>query len=598
MAFRDKFTASFELLRRLLFLVRPYGLGKAAWVLGVMILQGILQVAGVTSIFPFLALATNPEGFRTSGIGQRILALLPPLDNGQLLFWAGVLSIATLVASNAVSLLSDYVRAVYCQGLAHWLRQEILERIASQPWSYFLKRNSGELLKRAASDGAFVAGAVLMPLLEALTRLVTALGLIAILLAVDWRVSTVGALCLAIYYIVVFALIQSKRRRWSEQYKIADKGVLREAQQFLGGIKTIKIRHAEKHFLERFALHSRDLSSVIAKFPLLVHMPKYLLEPLVFGAVVAGVLLHAGSGKTLAHIIPLAGLIALTGYRLLPAMTLVYTQIVQALLCRHGVDEVYDELRNEKKVRFDNIGSPSQPLRWSKGIEFLGVSFAYETSTSNVLQNIGFIIPKFKSLGIVGSTGSGKSTLVDLLMGLHRPSAGVISVDGKPLDDASIRSWQAGIGYVPQDIFLIDDTIKRNIALGVPDAEIDKTRLLAVAEAACIRDFVEKDLPLGFDTMVGERGVRLSGGQRQRIALARALYPQPELLILDEATSALDNQTEAEVVRAINSLHGKITMVVVAHRLSTIERCDSVLELKDGISTLWSDPSQLPRVQN
>jgi ABC-type multidrug transport system fused ATPase/permease subunit len=598
MAFRDKFTASFELLRRLLFLVRPYGLGKAAVVLAVMILQGLLQVAGVTSIFPFLALATDPEGFRASGIGQRILALLPPLENSQLLFWAGVFSIATLVASNAINLLSDYVRASYCQGLAHWLRREILGRIASQPWSYFLRRNSGELLKRAATDGAFFAGAVLMPLLEAFTRLVTVFGLLAILLAIDWRVSSVGAFCLAMYFVIAFALIQGKRRKWSEEYKIAEKGVMREAQQFLGGVKTIKIRHAEAYFLDRFALHSRNMSSVIAKFPTLVHLPKYVLEPLVFGSVVAAVLWHAGNGQSLASIIPLVGLIALTGYRLLPAMTLVYTQIVQALLCRHGIDEVYDELRNEKKVAFEALGTKEQPLRWSKSIEFSGVSFAYETSTSNVLQNIGFIIPKFKSLGIVGSTGSGKSTLVDLLMGLHRPSAGVINVDGKPLDDASIRSWQAGIGYVPQDIFLIDDTIKRNIALGVPDAEIDMSRLLAVAEAACIRDFVEKDQPLGFDTMVGERGVRLSGGQRQRIALARALYPQPELLILDEATSALDNQTEAEVVRAINSLHGKITMVVVAHRLSTIQRCDSVLELKDGTAALWPDSSQLPRVQN
>jgi ATP-binding cassette subfamily C protein len=582
MPFRDKFTVSFELLRRLLFLVRPYGLGKAAVVLSVMILQGLFQVAGVTSIFPFLALATNPEGFRASGIGQKVLGLLPPLDNSQLLLWAGVISILTLVASNVVNLLSDYVRARYAHGLAHWLRLQLLSRIASQPWSYFLQRNSAVLLKKSAGDVRFMTESVLMPILEAMTRLVTAVCLVLLIVLVDWRVALIAAASLVAFYAAVLRLIQSKRRSLSERFKIADRGVMREAHQLLGGIKTVKIRHAEKHFLERFALHSKNMATIMAKSPMLVHTPKYLLEPIAFGAVIVAVLIHAGAEKDLAAILPLAGVMGLAGYRLLPAVQLVYTQIVQALICRHAVDEVYDEMC-QVPAADGVVWEPSpEPLRWNREIAFENVSFTYGDASDPVLRGLSFSLPKHSSLAVVGATGSGKSTLVDLLMGLHRPTDGVIAIDGKPLDEAMMRSWQVGIGYVPQDIFLIDDTITRNIALGVADAEIDMERVVSSAEAARIREFIETELPDGFDTLVGERGIRLSGGQRQRIALARALYTQPDLLILDEATSALDNQTEAEVTEAISNLKGRVTMVVVAHRLSTVEKCEYVLPLEDG----------------
>jgi ABC-type bacteriocin/lantibiotic exporter with double-glycine peptidase domain len=294
------------------------------------------------------------------------------------------------------------------------------------------------------------------------------------------------------------------------------------------------------------------------------------------------VLAHAGAEKDLAAILPLAGVMGLAGYRLLPAVQLVYTQIVQALICRHAVDEVYDEMC-QVPAADGVVWEPSpEPLRWNREIAFENVSFTYGDASDPVLRGLRFSLPKHSSLAVVGATGSGKSTLVDLLMGLHRPTDGVIAIDGRPLDEGMMRSWQAGIGYVPQDIFLIDDTITRNIALGVADAEIDMERVVSSAEAARIREFIETELPEGFETLVGERGMRLSGGQRQRIALARALYTRPELLILDEATSALDSQTEAEVTEAINNLKGRVTMVVVAHRLSTIEKCEYLLELKDG----------------
>jgi ABC-type multidrug transport system fused ATPase/permease subunit len=223
------------------------------------------------------------------------------------------------------------------------------------------------------------------------------------------------------------------------------------------------------------------------------------------------------------------------------------------------------------------------PMLWHKEIRLEKVSFAYPRAKRPVIEGMDLVIPKNSSLGIVGETGSGKSTLVDLVLGLHVPTAGRIMVDDTPLAAGNRRAWRAGIGYVPQDIFLIDESIAANIAFGIPPQEVDPAAVLAAAEAAQIREFVERELPQGFDTVVGERGVRLSGGQRQRIGLARALYHKPELLILDEATSALDIETEAEVMKAIRNLQGSVTMLIIAHRLSTIQDCDVRVDLSERL---------------
>jgi ABC-type multidrug transport system fused ATPase/permease subunit len=255
---------------------------------------------------------------------------------------------------------------------------------------------------------------------------------------------------------------------------------------------------------------------------------------------------------------------------------------------RHALDEVYDEF-----VAAETDGSvlpgtsrdgliPVMPFHWNDAISLREVSFRYPGGSRPALDGLSLIIPKNSSVGVIGPTGSGKSTLVDLLLGLYQPTAGEILIDGRSLRPELVPAWQASIGYVPQDIFLIDDTIARNVAFGLPDNEIDPARLREACAMAQLIDFVEAELPHGFDTNVGERGVRLSGGQRQRIGLARALYHRPSLLILDEATSALDMATEAKLLDALHSLAGKLTMVVAAHRLSALANCNQLIDLRSG----------------
>jgi ATP-binding cassette subfamily C protein len=572
-----------EVFRKLYFLAIPYSRKKPLLVVFVTVVQGVLQVAGVTSIFPFLALASDPAGFRLSHFGGIALSSLPPLSDGRLLLMAGVFSVLMLVTSNAANLLSDYVRARYAHGLAHWLRVRLLSEIVSQPWSFFTENNTGVLLKKVTNDVMQATIEVLFPVLEAFARSVTVMFLAITLLWVDPVIAGCATIILMGYYGTVFSLLRVRYRRASDEQKHAYRGAMTEAQQLLAGIKPIKVQRAEGAFLRRYSSHSEVQARVNATLPIYFHAPKYILEPIAFGGMISVVVIQFSLGRDLTSIIPTIGVIGLAGYRILPAAQLLYAQISQIVTSRHTIDEVHDEFVRRNLIRRETAENTSflqpHPLEWNTEIRMEDISFTYPGARFPVLNRFSLSIPKNSSVGIIGPTGSGKSTLVDLLLGLHEPSAGTMFADRTPLTNENIRAWQGGIGYVPQDVFLIDDTIARNIALGQADHEIDRDRLCEAAEAARILEFVEHELPNGFETTVGERGVRLSGGQRQRIAIARALYHRPSLLILDEATSALDQATEAAVTEAITSLQGRVTMVVVAHRLSTIERCNHVVDL-------------------
>jgi ABC-type multidrug transport system fused ATPase/permease subunit len=300
------------------------------------------------------------------------------------------------------------------------------------------------------------------------------------------------------------------------------------------------------------------------------------------------VLLLAAKGRDFSDILPNLGVMALAGYRLLPSLQLLYSQLTSISSVRHALDEVYDEFVAAETDASVLPGTsrdgliPVMPFHWNDGISLREVSFRYPGASRPALDGLSLTIPKNSSVGVIGPTGSGKSTLVDLLLGLYQPTAGEILIDGRSLRPELVPAWQASIGYVPQDIFLIDDTIARNVAFGLPDNEIDPARLREACAMAQLLDFIETELPASFDTIVGERGIRLSGGQRQRIGLARALYHRPSLLILDEATSALDMATEAKLLEALRSLAGKLTMVVAAHRLSAVANCDQLIDLRSA----------------
>jgi ABC-type multidrug transport system fused ATPase/permease subunit len=574
-----------ELIRRVLFLARPYGRAKLAGVFSLSLAQALFQVIGVTSIFPFLAIAANPDRIRHSQFGLRFLALLPPMSNRELLITAGVIAIIGLFFSNVVNLLAEYARTRYTNSFAHWLRVRLLRKMAAQPYGYFLQRNSGDLLTKVMGDVGNYTSGVLLPLLDSIARALTAALLLATLFLVQPLIAFFAALGLGAFYFTIFRLLARKRQEVNEGLRTAFTGSFCDAQQMLGGIKPIKVHRAEEHFLTRFAGHSAVVAQMSARVPIIANSIRYVIEPLAFGGLVLAVVVLAVRGRDFSDILPNLGVMAVAGYRLLPALQLLYGQVTQFTSMRYSLDKVFEEFaaaeRDEKSGSTESPLRKPRPIEWRDAITLDDVSFVYPGTDRHVLDRFSITIQKNMSIGFIGPTGSGKSTLIDLLLGLHRPTSGRLLIDGQPLTPELIPSWQATIGYVPQEIFLIDDTIARNIALGVPDNEIDNARLREVCAMTQILDFVETELRDGFQTTVGERGVRLSGGERQRLGLARALYHRPSLLFLDEATSSLDTATEAKLIEALRQLSGKLTIVTVAHRFSAVAGCDKLVDLSN-----------------
>jgi ABC-type multidrug transport system fused ATPase/permease subunit len=576
--------SSADLIRKVYTLATPYGRKKLLIVTGFSFAQGVFQVLGVTSIFPFLALAADPGRLRNSEVGSQFLEVVPPMDDGRLLLVAGVFAIVMLFLANGVNLAAEFVRTRYAHQFGHWLRVRLLRKIASRPYTDFLQENSGVLVKKVAGDVMGYTTGVLLPLLDSLARIATIVLLVATLFLVHPQIAIFASLGLGLFYIAVFRGLDRYRNRISEGLKEAFRGTFIEVQQMLGGIKPVKVHCAEESFIARFCIHSARNARLQAWSSILSNGPRYLIEPLAFGGLVIVVLLYAARGENLIAILPNLGVLALAGYRLLPALQLLYGQITSLTTQRHSLEEVFDEfLAAENASGKDaesadgHLTAPPR-LHWQTAITLENLSFHYPGADKPVIDQLSLTIPKNSSLGIVGTTGCGKSTLVDLILGLHVPSSGRILIDDTPLGPHNRRAWRGGIGYVPQEIFLIDDSVAANIAFGVPKDGIDPAALERAATAAQILDFIRNELPRGFETVVGERGVRLSGGQRQRIGLARALYHQPDLLVLDEATSALDTETEDGVMQAIVGLSGQITMLVIAHRLRTVEMCDAKLD--------------------
>ena len=578
-------TNSIGTLSKVLELAIPFGKLRLSVVFALVVLQGLFQVAGVTSIFPFLALAAAPGRIYDSQFGRWFLSFLPELDNSQLLVLAGSFSICMMLLANCVCIFAEYHRGKYAHEYGHWLRLKLLNRILDQPYSYFLNNNSSVLFKKIYSDVMAYVNGILLPGLDAIARLFTCVLLILTLLFVHLRIALIAALVLTGFYMTIYFVLKKRRQAISDDFKQAWRGSAQSLNQLLAGIKPIKVHEVETNFADQFAAPSAIVAKQGPWVPIFSQVPRHIIEPVAFAGMISVVIYLNVNGRDLAAILPNMGVMALAGYKLLPAFQLVYGQLTKMSATRFTLEEIYDEFSNGSSVESTKAkkdGRSIIPIKWENAISLRDICFSYTDSDKPIFDGLSLDIQKNTSVAFVGKTGSGKSTIVDLLMGLHKPQGGQVKVDDQVISDENIAAFRATIGYVPQEVFLTDDTVAANIAFGIPEEEIDFDRVCNVAKTAQIFEFIETDLQDGFNTVVGERGIRLSGGQRQRIGLARALYRAPTLLILDEATSALDNKTEEELMLAINSLSHKITIIMIAHRVTTVMDCDQIFELSGG----------------
>ena len=569
-----------NLLLRCYHLAVPYGRLRLLAVTCMIFFNGLLQLVGVTSVFPFFALAADPDRIRNSKAGRWILHFFPPMDTDQLLVAAGCFSIGMLVFASVGSILSEVIRIRYAWGFCHWLRSRLLESYAKKPYGFFLRRNSAALAQKLTDIQTFI-NSVLLPVGEVLTRLLLVTLLVIGVIFVQPWIALGAVLILGGFYLIVFIWVRPRTRLLGEGFERHNVGFLLNTQQFLHGIKTVMVYGRGRYFMDRAMEHSARLGHVQSMVPIYDNGPRHLIEPIAFGGLVAVVVVMDLQGRQFSDILPNLSVMALAGYRLIPALQLLFSQLVSITTHSYTLLQLEEEMIEIEGDASDIPVTqfPAKPLTFENELRLEGISFSYPGAISPIIRDFSLSIRKNESIGIAGFSGSGKSTLVDLILGLHTPDKGEVLLDGEPLSGASMNSWRRMIGYVPQDIYMLDASIEENIAFGVDPAAVDQAALRKAAEGAQILEYIERDLPNGFKTKVGERGVRLSGGQRQRIGLARALYGSPQVLILDEATSALDQETEKAVMETIRHLQGTLTIISIAHRLSTLEHCDRIVRL-------------------
>ena len=552
----------------------------------VLVMAG-LEVVSVGSIMPFLQVAADPASVHENAYLSWAYGTFGFGNTNSFLIALGLGALAALLISNAFIVFTTWALHHYVWGRNHSLSLRLLQNYLDQPYEYFLTENSAELGKNILEEMRQLTAGMLRPALQGLAKAIVGVAIVGFLVFVDPVVALVIATILGSAYAGIYYAVRDRVDTFGRERVEANTERYKLVNEAFGGVKEVKLRGKETSFLKQFVEPSKRYTRNQARYKVFRKVPKYILEGIAFGGIILIAVYLIAARESIRQVIPMLGLYAFAGYRLMPALQRAYKGLASARFNLAALEEVHEDLQEsaEKTSQIHRNGaadSTSDPFSLEKRLRLEDVHYKYPGAEGWAIENLSFDVPAHTTVGFVGKTGSGKTTTVDLVLGLLRPQRGRIIVDDSLIRDHNLRRWQQNIGYVPQQIYLSDDTVARNIAFGVPRDEIDMDIVRDAARRAHIYDFVVNELPERWETLVGERGVKLSGGQRQRIGIARALYHNPSVLVLDEATSALDQSTEKSVMSAIYDLEGDHTMLMIAHRLSTVQRADNIVMLEGG----------------
>ena len=556
---------------------------KRAYLLLLMILiMALLDMLGVASIMPFIAVMSNPELVETNFILKTMFEYLSDFGietNQQFLFFLGISVFLLLVVSLTFKAVTLYAQVRFIQMREYSISKRLVEGYLHQPFSWFLNRHSAEIGKTILSEVSKVVSKGLGPMINLIAQCAVTVAIITLLILVDPKLTLIVSLILGVAYWIVYRLTRSFITRKGKQSLKFNEGKFTAVSEAFGAAKEIKVGGLEQTFIKRFSDPAILLAQDNAKVTVIGLLPRYVLEAITFGGMMLVVIYLIAQSGTFINAVPILALYAFAGYRLMPALQQIYSNIVSLRYATPSLDSVIDDL---KSLQPYNPSISQDTLQLKKNITLNHINYSYPNTSRTALKNINFSIQARSTVGLVGATGSGKTTTVDIILGLLIPQKGTLEVDDKVIDKNNLKAWQRSIGYVPQQIFLSDDSIAANIAFGTNLKDINQEAVEYAAKMANLHEFVINELPSKYQTTVGERGIRLSGGQRQRIGIARALYHNPQILILDEATSALDNLTERAVMEAVHKLRKNITIIMIAHRLSTVKNCDNILLMEKG----------------
>lgn len=546
------------------------------------ILMAFAEVAGVVAIGPFMAVVGDVSRLEGEGTLAQLYQASGMDTHRQFLFWLGI---AVLVALTGAAMLSMFVTwrlALYAEQIGVEISTRLYQHYMQQPWLFHASGSSSQLTNKISQETSRITRNIIKPLMRMNAKGTLALVMVTAVFLFNPVVAVTGLILFTVSYIVLFRTVRRRLSRNGKTISKTNQLRFKLMNEGFGGIKDTLLLGRQENFNERFSKASSKLGRAKGVTSGLSEVPRYAMELIAFGAVIFLVLyLLAAHDGNLGNVLPILSVYALAGFKLLPAFQQVYTSLAKV----KGNIAAFDSIEADLIASGD--ATPVKPAakagKYSpqKNILLEDIHFQYPGKDEKALSGLTMEIPRNHVIGLVGASGSGKSTAIDLLLGLMTPQEGALKVDGETLSGERLRAWQNSLGFVPQAIFLADASIRENIAFGLPPDEIDEASVLRAARMAHLDELLER-LPDGLDTRVGERGIQLSGGQRQRIGIARALYDDAEVLILDEATSALDGITEKLVMDAIHDFAGNKTIIMIAHRLATVRKCDSIYLLADG----------------
>lgn len=560
---------------------------NAILLFGMMLVMGLLEVAGVASIMPFIAVLAKPDVVHTNVYLNTIYQNLGFANTNNFLLFLGIVLFILVVGSLAFKALTKWAMARYVQMRNYSLSSRLLRGYLNRPYSFFLNRHSADLGRSVLSEVGSVINKGLMPAMELVANAVVAILIISLIVAVNPVVAIIALVVLGGAYASIYLSLRNYLSRIGADRVRASRERFQITQEAMGGIKDVKILGLENGYIQSFRNPASRLATIMAIEKLISEVPQFAMQAIVYGGmlILLLTLLIARDGD-LGAVLPLMALYALAGSRLNPAVQLIYKSFTTLRFGKPALDILHRDLLETGSIEgissTATIDESHELVRLRSEVRLDKIHYSYPQAERPALVDLSLTIPAKTTVGLVGSTGAGKTSAVDIILGLLVPQKGELRVDGTPITGDAIRAWQRNLGYVPQHIFLTDDTVAANIAFGTPPDDIDQEAVERCARITELHGFVMQDLPKGYQTMVGERGIRLSGGQRQRIAIARALYHDPDVLVLDEATSALDNLTEKAVMDAVQNLAHRKTIIIIAHRLSTVRDCDVIFLLEHG----------------
>jgi ATP-binding cassette, subfamily B, bacterial PglK len=573
----------FRNLKKLLSILDPRERRRLIWVFASVLSMAIFELLGISSVGPFLAVAAQPSLITSNRYLSWAYTTFGFTSTQSFLVVLGIGVVVFLIARNAFAALTQYVLVRYSQMRVFTLSRRMLASYLGRPYAFFLNSNTSELAKNVLAETSQAITGFLLPWLEVTSNAIVVAFIVGLLVVINPAIAVAAAGGLGVLYGLVFLLIKKRLTALGYERLQANKERYKTTLEALGGIKDVKLLHKEGVFIDEFAKPANKLAKISISRSILGLLPRYVLESVTFTAMILVMTYFIAFTDSVEDIIPTAGLFLFAAYRLRPVLQKLFTNMAKLRSSYAVVDMIIEHLTGEDVADHKHLRRrrPS-PMPFEKEIVLSDLSFRYPNADAWVLKDQTFRIAKNTTVGLVGPTGCGKTTTVDIILGLLSPTEGQMLIDGVPVDAKNLEKWQANLGYVPQHIYLGDTSVAQNIAFGVPREEIDMEAVRKAAAIANLDTFIEEELPNKYDTVVGERGVRLSGGQRQRVGIARAVYPDPAVLVLDEATSALDTVTEQAVMEAIDNLAHKKTIIIIAHRISTVQECDNIYVLKKG----------------